>query len=85
MVIGSNAVLAAITQVDARSGCKFTAPQGFFIYVDLRRCKQRHLICRFLAVRIYRDRSPHAWIREDSPEFATRPLILFSVYEFVLL
>ncbi len=34
MVIGSNAVPAAITQVDARTGCKFTAPEAFLIYAE---------------------------------------------------
>jgi hypothetical protein len=33
MVIASNVVLAAITQVDARTGCKFTTPAAFFTYL----------------------------------------------------
>jgi hypothetical protein len=31
MVIGSNVVQAAITQVDACSGCKFTAPATILV------------------------------------------------------
>jgi hypothetical protein len=34
MVIASNAVPAAITQVDARTGCKFTASASFLIYLN---------------------------------------------------
>jgi hypothetical protein len=34
MVIASNAVPAAITQVDARTGCKFTASAAFLIDIN---------------------------------------------------
>jgi hypothetical protein len=33
MVIGSNVVQAAITLVDARTGCKFTVSAAFLIYI----------------------------------------------------
>jgi transcriptional regulator CtsR len=37
MVIGSNAVPAAITQVDDCTGCKFTASRAFLIYIKSKR------------------------------------------------
>jgi hypothetical protein len=33
MVIGSNVAQAAITLVDARTGCKFTASESFLLYI----------------------------------------------------
>jgi hypothetical protein len=34
LVIGSHVVLAAITQVDARTGCKFTASAAIVPYIE---------------------------------------------------
>jgi hypothetical protein len=51
MVIGSNVVQAAITQVDARTGCKFTAPEIILVTAieDSRASKHFYLLLKTLS------------------------------------
>src|ERR1035437_5838137 len=48
MVIGSNVAQAAITLVDARTGCKFTASTAFLIYINSKRGGGRRPACYLL-------------------------------------
>jgi hypothetical protein len=50
MVIGSNVAQAAITQVDAGSGCKFTVATVFLIYINSKRGGGRRPSCGLIAV-----------------------------------
>src|ERR1035441_62043 len=52
MVIASNAVPAAITQVDARTGLKFTAWVAFLIYINSKRGGGRRPACRLITARL---------------------------------
>jgi hypothetical protein len=50
IVIGSNVAQAAITQVDAGTGCKFTVATVFLIYIKRKRDGQSRPACRLICI-----------------------------------